>query len=188
MKLGEQVLVNGLEIGHSSMQGFRPSMEDTHIIQPITTTSYITNHTFLSIFDGHAGDSTAKYLEANMVRVFESNQHWLEYCKLYKKTLNANQHHNDSNSSDHKTNTKHTPTTEHQYQYQQEKEQIREELMVKHVCEAFIETFLELDDQLRELKYESGSTGVCTLITPAYIYVASVGDSRAVLGTVKGRH
>jgi len=44
-----------------------------------------------------------------------------------------------------------------------------------------------LDEQLRDLDIKSGSTAVCSLITPTHIYTASVGDSRSVLGQRRGQ-
>lgn len=45
----ENVMINGLEVGHSSMQGFRVTMEDEHIIEKMTTLS---DHSLFAILDG----------------------------------------------------------------------------------------------------------------------------------------
>ena len=44
--------INGLQCGHSSMQGYRVSMEDEFIMKDLETTA---NHTLFAILDGHAG-------------------------------------------------------------------------------------------------------------------------------------
>lgn len=45
----ENVLSNGLEIGHASMQGLRVSMEDEHIIE---CTESLKDHVIVAIMDG----------------------------------------------------------------------------------------------------------------------------------------
>lgn len=47
----ENRYLNGLEIGHAAMQGLRVSMEDKHIIDPLTT---LPDHVMVAIFDGKA--------------------------------------------------------------------------------------------------------------------------------------
>jgi NOL1/NOP2/fmu family ribosome biogenesis protein len=48
----ENVIVNGLEIGHSSMQGYRPHMEDEYIIESMT----LPDHVIIAILDGEKFD------------------------------------------------------------------------------------------------------------------------------------
>jgi hypothetical protein len=45
----ENVKMNGLELGHASMQGLRVSMEDEHIIDNISS---VKDHTLVAIMDG----------------------------------------------------------------------------------------------------------------------------------------
>jgi hypothetical protein len=45
----ENVKLNGLEIGHASMQGLRVSMEDEHIIDGISS---VKDHALVAIMDG----------------------------------------------------------------------------------------------------------------------------------------
>lgn len=48
--------------------------------------------------------------------------------------------------------------------------------------EAFHRTFLRVDQKLKELKYDSGSTAVCVLLLEdGTIYVANVGDSELII-------
>ena len=46
----ENVVINNMEIGHSSMQGYRINMEDAHVIEEFTG---INDHTLVGVFDGH---------------------------------------------------------------------------------------------------------------------------------------
>ena len=45
----ENVDVNGLEVGHASLQGYRVSMEDEHIIDKMDS---LEDHTLVAIMDG----------------------------------------------------------------------------------------------------------------------------------------
>ncbi|XP_048509955.1 protein phosphatase 1B isoform X2 [Athalia rosae] len=60
-----------------------------------------------------------------------------------------------------------------------------EEFKAEDVIEGIHSGFLRLDDCMRNLpemsQDKSGSTAVCTLISPRQIYIANCGDSRAVL-------
>eukprot|EP01035_Chromulina_nebulosa_P021687 gene21687-28065_t len=48
----------GLEIGHSSIQGYRFEMEDHYIIEEMKSAP---NHILVAIMDGHCGDSSALF-------------------------------------------------------------------------------------------------------------------------------
>jgi hypothetical protein len=48
----EVMRVNGMELGHSSIQGYRVTMEDAHIIDCFDS---LPDHTIACILDGHAG-------------------------------------------------------------------------------------------------------------------------------------
>ena len=67
---------NGLEAGISEMQGFRNSMEDTHIA---TTIPSAPDHTLFAVFDGHCGVAAAKFAEKHFVDVLSQSAEWLTY-------------------------------------------------------------------------------------------------------------
>lgn len=75
---GENVFLNGLEIGHSSIQGFRPSMEDSHLIVDMG----FENHTLCGIFDGHAGAGCSKVASETLLNILIATPQWLEYMAL----------------------------------------------------------------------------------------------------------
>ncbi|KAA0203013.1 hypothetical protein HAZT_HAZT006219 [Hyalella azteca] len=69
-----------------------------------------------------------------------------------------------------------------------EEEQLKEEEdEVEIVKAAITRGFLKLDDAMRQMpevasgEDKSGTTAVCSLISPTHVYVANCGDSRAVL-------
>jgi len=67
----------------------------------------------------------------------------------------------------------------------------RNEPLKDTVSAAIRSGFLRLDDQLRELpeiatgEDKSGTTAVCALVSPQYIFLANCGDSRAVVSRNK---
>jgi len=78
----ENVIINNLEIGHSSMQGYRVNMEDAHIIEEITSAK---GHTLVGVFDGHAGKGTADYASLCLLETLENTKEWQSYLKLDDK-------------------------------------------------------------------------------------------------------
>ena len=78
----ENVKINNLEIGHSSMQGYRVNMEDAHIIEEIATAK---GHILVGVFDGHAGKGTADYASLCLLETLENTKEWISYLKLDDK-------------------------------------------------------------------------------------------------------
>jgi serine/threonine protein phosphatase PrpC len=67
---------DGLEIGSAEMQGWRLEMEDAHITMSMTSKP---DHTFVAVFDGHGGSTSAVYAAANMMNIIEDNSFWKQY-------------------------------------------------------------------------------------------------------------
>jgi len=84
---GENIIINDIEIGHSSMQGYRIHMEDAHTIEEITS---IKNHTFIGVFDGHAGKGTADYASLCIVETLENTKEWKSYKDLDENERKSN--------------------------------------------------------------------------------------------------
>ena len=74
---------NGLEAGISEMQGFRNSMEDTHIA---TTIPSAPDHTMFAVFDGHCGDAAANFAENHFVETLSQSPEWLTYLATKSPT------------------------------------------------------------------------------------------------------
>ncbi len=80
---GENIITkDGLEIGHSSMQGFRVSMEDQHIIEDFDN---LDGHHLVAVLDGHAGKGTAIYASLHLKDVLERTESWKSYCAVKNK-------------------------------------------------------------------------------------------------------
>ena len=76
----------------SSMQGWRATMEDTHILAPslrvpLTMKSnspdeVLADHALFCVFDGHGGNFTSDYSSKHFIRVFTSQPEWPKYLQL----------------------------------------------------------------------------------------------------------
>mmetsp|Transcript_15402 Transcript_15402/g.29025 ORF Transcript_15402/g.29025 Transcript_15402/m.29025 type:complete len:381 (+) Transcript_15402:118-1260(+) len=72
----------------SSMQGWRATMEDTHILSPClkipvkNKTKVLADHGLFCVFDGHGGNFTSDYASKNFLRVFTSRPELQRYVKM----------------------------------------------------------------------------------------------------------
>jgi len=65
-------------VGAAGMQGWRPEMEDSHIIEVIESKP---DHIFLAVFDGHGGAGAAAYAAKNMISTLEATSEWQQYLR-----------------------------------------------------------------------------------------------------------
>lgn len=75
----ENKVIEDMEIGHSSMQGYRTTMEDQHVIN---TMSALPNHVLVAIMDGHAGTFAAELTSLHLKPNIEETDEWKEYLEL----------------------------------------------------------------------------------------------------------
>lgn len=75
--------IGPLEIGHSSIQGYRVSMEDDHIVAKL---GGLEDHVLVGVFDGHSGDFTAKFVANKLHHIIEATKEWKDYLKLDTKS------------------------------------------------------------------------------------------------------
>ena len=81
----------------SSMQGWRATMEDTHILSPALSvtikqgqkspesnpkTTDLMDHALFCVFDGHGGDFTPNYASKHFRRVLKDRPEWPKYVEL----------------------------------------------------------------------------------------------------------
>ena len=57
---------------HISMQGFRPTMEDSHVAASITAADGTAMEMF-AVIDGHGGDLTARYLQSSLADAIQKH-------------------------------------------------------------------------------------------------------------------
>eukprot|EP01031_Cornospumella_fuschlensis_P030291 gene30291-36603_t len=72
LDLENRVFPNGIEAGHASMQGYRVSMEDRHVIAACD----VEDHVLVAIFDGHAGILTADHAAARLQETLQRTAQW----------------------------------------------------------------------------------------------------------------
>jgi serine/threonine protein phosphatase PrpC len=75
---------HGSNVGISSMQGWRISMEDTHIA---TNMPNADDHTLFAVFDGHGGVGAANFVAANFVKQLAESREWDEYLATRSEPL-----------------------------------------------------------------------------------------------------
>jgi hypothetical protein len=72
-------VLSSLEIGHSSMQGYRPNMEDACIAVSLKD---LPDHVCVSILDGHAGGGASEYISTRLPLVIAETTQYKEYLML----------------------------------------------------------------------------------------------------------
>uniref|UniRef100_A0A7S2E4X6 protein-serine/threonine phosphatase n=1 Tax=Ditylum brightwellii TaxID=49249 RepID=A0A7S2E4X6_9STRA len=197
----------------SGMQGWRTSMEDQHIMLPsikLTTTgqdgkskiTFLEDHAFFAVFDGHGGGFTSKYSEENMVRHLTNQELWGKYLDLLPSSLDAQGGGRDDVPGiqllkeiligafldlDEELESMHLKKVEEANRLQEEALAKREKAAQESSTaslNSFARTTImqKTQDMLPRIRLDrSGSTCVCVLLTPTHIICANAGDSRGVL-------
>jgi serine/threonine protein phosphatase PrpC len=75
---------HGSNVGISSMQGWRISMEDTHIA---TNMPNADDHTLFAVFDGHGGVRAANFVAASFTKQLTESREWDEYLATRSEPL-----------------------------------------------------------------------------------------------------
>jgi len=75
---------HGLIAGISSMQGWRMSMEDTHIAANMPNAE---DHTLFAVFDGHGGEGAANFVAARFTKQLAESREWDEYLATRSEPL-----------------------------------------------------------------------------------------------------
>ncbi|CAI2369933.1 unnamed protein product [Moneuplotes crassus] len=147
--------INGTEAkikyGVCSMQGWRKTMEDTHIVD---TTSLGEGISLFAVFDGHGGTEVSKYLKKNFVKVLKENKNFA--IKDYELALVQTFKELDKSLITPEVNS----------------ELIRLSTSPKDSWDR---------PDIKSVAYGVGSTACVALITPETIFVANLGDSRCVI-------
>lgn len=76
----------------SSMQGWRPTMEDTHILSPSLevidragSRRVLLDHALFCVFDGHGGSFTSEFAGKNFQKLLMQRKEWTKYINLSEK-------------------------------------------------------------------------------------------------------
>ncbi|KAL7073550.1 hypothetical protein ACQ4LE_007528 [Meloidogyne hapla] len=136
----------------ASMQGWRIDMEDAHHVKiSIGKDPPFENWSFFAVFDGHAGSNVAFHSAENLLQTLLETPAFRDV----KDELNSNG-------------------------------QKITEKSISSIKEGMRSGFLRLDASMENLpggteKERSGTTAICAILTPDYIFFANLGDSRGIL-------
>jgi len=178
----------------SSMQGWRATMEDTHIMQPsLQLKTELLDHAFFAVFDGHGGYFTAQYVSENFTRILMKRSEWNKYLnmstsaraeapgiQLLKDALTNGFIDMDSELEKIYVNQLSKldlnairKKKRHSKRSQSMKDDSRDNESSSRDGAKFMMERVLLD--------RSGTTAVAVILTPTHIICSNAGDSRAML-------
>lgn len=156
-----------LHYGLAAMQGWRIEMEDAHTAKT-SLPPPLTDWSFFAVFDGHAGGKVAKF---SAVGLIDAILQTTEFKSVVSEMQNLNSSVGSSSSLSTGLDSK------------------QADLIMKGMKMGF----LSFDEKMRQMPHlhgeneRSGTTAVCALVAPGHIFLANLGDSRALVsraGTV----
>lgn len=72
-------ILNKIEIGHSSIQGYRPHMEDQYVAQ---TLDDLEDHVLVAVMDGHAGPGAAQFTSRRLPSIIAQTEQFRQYVSM----------------------------------------------------------------------------------------------------------
>ena len=174
----------------SSMQGWRATMEDTHILEPsLKVKEELQDHAFFGVFDGHGGYFTSQHVSENLNRILTSRVEWDKYVALStsaRTEVKGIQLLKDALTNAYIDMDKElekiyverlskldlTAVRRRNRRNSTAKDDSRDENSSRDEEKPVMERLL-LD--------RSGTTAVSVLLTPTHIICSNAGDSRAIL-------
>lgn len=156
----------------SGMQGWRMTMEDSHMVCtkiPVNDQYLPSGHAIFGVFDGHGGDLTSNFAAANFISIFSKSAALKKYSTLKSSDQTSVPGVNLIRTA--LSETFHVLDVEIRRQQTKRNETIL--AMVDHDLTKLSNTRMRLE--------RSGSTIVVVMVTPSHIICANAGDSRAVL-------
>ena len=167
----------------SSMQGWRPSMEDTHILEPsLKVSTELDDHAFFGVYDGHGGSFTSQYISENFSRILTKRAEWKIYTTLSqvaRAEVSGIELLKDALTNAHLDLDK-----ELELIYVKQLSTINLAAVNRKRNRRNSKISDEKLDKttLQNLCVDrSGSTAVSVLLTPTHIICSNAGDSRAIL-------
>lgn len=177
-KQTERQNYDGFTWGVSSMQGWRVSMEDSHIAQPL---SNLKHHYLLCVMDGHGGTFAGEFCSQQFLNILDQQKAFQKYRKmriLQESSLNQGtleqfkeilkEALEDAFCKLDRTLLK---TMISKGIYQPPTNQSRQNSFKQHQKNGFSD----------EPESASGTTMTAVLVTPEWVLCANAGDSRAIL-------
>ncbi len=176
----------------SSMQGWRATMEDTHILEPsLKLSEELMDHALFAVFDGHGGYFTSQYVSENFTQILIKRPEWKKYLSMSASTRSEvpgiqilkDAMSNAFTDMDHelekiyveqlsKLDFNSVRRKSKRLSVKGPNDDSRDESNVRDEAPKVMEKIL-LD--------RSGTTAVSVLLTPTHIICCNAGDSRAIL-------
>ena len=174
----------------SSMQGWRATMEDTHILESsLKLKEELKDHAFFAVFDGHGGYFTSQYVSANFTRIFTNRQEWKKYLKLSKSS--RSEVPGIQLLKDALSNAFLDMDNELERIYVDQLSKLDLSAVRKRGMRRNSQTSEDARDESDSIEEKkmmnkllldrSGTTAVAVLLTPTHIICSNAGDSRAIL-------
>jgi len=190
----------------SSMQGWRPTMEDTHILEPAlkipiknknSNHQVLMDHALFCVFDGHGGSFTSDYSSKHFLRVFTERSEWKDYIalsssnrkdvpglKLVKAAFSGAFFDIDSELKGiHKKRIEKSGVISSSAMIRDRNRRLKKVRVVDDERDSSNSTRQSSPPRPmpRIMLDRSGSTAVMVLLTPNHIICCNAGDSRAIV-------
>jgi serine/threonine protein phosphatase PrpC len=152
-------LAPGISAGVTGVQGWRATMEDEHICEPICP-----GHSLVAVFDGHGGSGAAKYAKEHLPSVLINSEEWNTYWKALQ---DGEVSQGDLLSIALKSAFR----------------RLDDELRSFQASTFITVEMLDNSAFTAEIPDTSGCTATVVIITPSLIVCANAGDSRCALAS-----
>ena len=182
-----------LQCAVSGMRGWRPTMEDQHIMQ-VALCNELPDHCLFAIFDGHGGGLTSQFLQQKFRHTLLERPSLQQYIasrprsrsdvrgiKLLQTALQQTFEHLDHELEGLQNQVNHIMARRHEFRQFQLQQQQQQTPAVGHGSSSPTPESLSSHFIPPPPTERSGSTAIVVLLTPTHIITANTGDSRAIL-------
>ena len=197
-----------LQCAVSGMRGWRPTMEDQHIMQ-VPLCKELSDHCLFAIFDGHGGGLTSQFLQHKFQQTLMERPSLKQYIglrprgrsdvrgiKLLQTALQETFEHLDRELEVLQNQVNHIVGRRHEFRQfqlmkqQQQQQQQQQQLTATALGNGALPIQRSLSSPYAAATQtplptppteRSGSTAIVVLLTPTHIITANTGDSRAIL-------